>query len=138
MTTFESNIKAIPHSQITVYEKLAELKNLEEYKSKINDDKIKDLRVDEDTILMKVDMLGEVGLKLIEKTPFTTLKFEGVKTPVPLNFWIQLKEVSEDDTRLKLTIKADLPMMVKTMASKPIKNFIEKLADALTQLPYNQ
>lgn len=138
MTTFESNIKAIPHSQITVYEKLAELKNLEEYKSTINDDKIKDLRVDEDTILMKVDMLGEVGLKLIEKTPFTTLKFEGVKTPVPLNFWIQLKEVSEDDTRLKLTIKADLPMMVKTMASKPIKNFIEKLADALTQLPYNQ
>lgn len=137
MTTFESNIKSIPQSQLKVYEKLSELKNLENYKSKINEDKVKDLRIEDDTILMKVEMLGEVGLKLIEKTPFDTLKFEGVKTPVSLNFWIQLKEVSESDTRLKLTIKADLPMMVKAMASKPIKNFIEKLADALATLPYD-
>lgn len=137
MTQFESNIKTIPHSQITVFETLSDLKNLENYKSKINDEKVKELHIEDDTIMVKVDMLGELGLKLIEKEPFKSLKFEGVKSPVEFNFWIQLKEVAENDTKLKLTLKAELPMMVKPMASKPIKQFLEKLSDVLVNLPYN-
>lgn len=137
MTTYESNIKTISHPQLTVFEKLSDLHHLETFKSKINDPKIKELRVEDDTIWIKVDMLGEIGLKLIEKEPIKTLKFEGVKTPVALNFWIQLVQVAETETKLKLTLKAELPMMVKAMASKPIKEFLEKLSEAITQLPYN-
>ncbi len=136
MTTFESSVKAIAQAQTVVYSTLENLKNLEGYAGKIDDDRIKDLRVTEDTIFIKVDMLGEVGLKLIEKEPEKTLKFEGVNAPITLNFWIQLKEVAESDTRMKLTLKAELPMMVKTMASKPIKEFLEKLATTLASLPY--
>lgn len=137
MTQFESNIKTIPHSQITVFEHLSDLKNLESYKSKINEEKVKEFRIEEDTIMVKVDMLGEIGLKLIEKEPFTTLKFEGIKSPVEFNFWIQLKEVDENDTKLKLTLKAELPIMVKAMASKPIKQFLEKLSEVLIHLSYD-
>lgn len=137
MTQFESDIKTIPYPQVTVFEKLSDLKNLEDYTSKINDDKIKELRIEGDTIMVKVDMLGELGLQLIEKTPSNTLKFKGVKSPVQFDFWIQLKEVAENDTRLKLTLKADLPMMVKPMASKPIKKFLEKLSEVLVNLDYN-
>lgn len=136
MTTFESKIKAIAASDETIYTKLSDLKNLESFKSEINDEKIKEIRIEEDTIFIKVDMLGEVGLKLIEKEPNKTLKFEGVNAPIQLNLWIQIKEAAANDSRLKLTLKADIPFMIKAMASKPIQEFLEKLADALASIPY--
>lgn len=136
MTTFESSIKTILHGEEKIFQTLSDLQNLEKFKSNINDDKIKDIRFSEDTIFVKVEMLGEIGLKLVEKEPFKTLKFEGVNAPIALNLWIQLKAVAEMDTRLKLTLKADLPMMVKAMASKPIKDFLEKLSTALATIAY--
>ncbi len=137
MTTFESKVKVITASAETIFNKLSNLKNLESFKSEINDEKIKEIRIEEDTIFIKVDMLGEVGLKLIEKEPNKTLKFEGVNAPIQLNLWIQIKEAAENDSRMKLTLKADIPFMIKTMASKPIQEFIEKLAVALSAIPYN-
>lgn len=136
MTTFESSIKTILHGEEKIFQTLSDLQNLEKFKANINDDKIKDIRFSEDSIFVKVEMLGEIGLKLIEKEPFKTLKFEGVNAPIALNLWIQLKAVAEMDTRLKLTLKADLPMMVKAMASKPIKDFLEKLSTALATIAY--
>ena len=53
-----------------------------------------------------------------------------------LFFWIQLVEKSVDDTRMKLTIKADLNMFLKPMLSKPLTEGIEKIADMLASLPY--
>lgn len=137
MTTFESKVKVITASAETIFNKLSNLKNLESFKSEINDEKIKEIRIEEDTIFIKVDMLGEIGLKLIEKEPNKTLKFEGVNAPIQLNLWIQIKEAAENDSRMKLTLKADIPFMIKTMASKPIQEFIEKLAVALSAIPYN-
>ncbi len=137
MTTFESKVKVITASAENIFNKLSNLKNLESFKSEINDEKIKEIRIEEDTIFIKVDMLGEIGLKLIEKEPNKTLKFEGVNAPIQLNLWIQIKEAAENDSRMKLTLKADIPFMIKTMASKPIQDFIEKLADALSAIPYN-
>jgi len=57
---------------------------------------------------------------------------------VPFNFflWIQLKEAGENDTRMKLTIKADMNPMVKMMASKPVKKFLETLADGIAAHQY--
>ena len=54
------------------------------------------------------------------------------------NFWIQLKEVSPADTRIKLTVKADIPMMFKFMVDKKLKTGLDQAADMLAQFPYSQ
>ncbi len=137
MTKFESKIKAVAASDEAIFNKLSDLKNLESFKSEIKDEKIKEVRIEEDTIFIKVDMLGEVGLRLIEKEAPKTLKFEGVNAPIELNLWIQIKGSDADNAHMKLTLKAEIPFMIKAMASKPIQEFVEKLADALAMIPYH-
>jgi hypothetical protein len=37
---------------------------------------------------------------------------------------------------MKLTLKADIPFMLKGMVSGPLQDGLEKIADALAQVPY--
>lgn len=139
MTTYESKVKKIAASQETIFNTLSDLNNLNlsETTSEINDDRLKGLRIEGDTIYMKADMMGEMGLRLIEKEPNKTLKFKGVEAPIELMFWIQIKDISENESALKLTLKAEIPMMFKPMAGKPIKEFLEKLSSAIASKQYS-
>lgn len=38
-----------------------------------------------------------------------------------VNAWIQLKQVAENDTKLKLTMKAEIPAMIKMMVDKKLQ-----------------
>lgn len=64
------------------------------------------------------------------------IKFEGDKTPIPLNLWIQILPVTEEEAKIKVTIGADVNMFMKAMVSKPLQEGAEKLADMLTKIPY--
>jgi carbon monoxide dehydrogenase subunit G len=50
--------------------------------------------------------------------------------------WIQLKQVAENDTRMKLTLRADLSPFIKPMASKPLQDVLDKIAAVLATIPY--
>ena len=134
MTTFESSVKKIASPQERIYSFLSDFDRFGEVVPK---DKISNWQSDGDSCRFTVEPLGEVGLRIVEKEPVNTIKFTG-EGKVPFNFflWIQLKEVSENDTRLKLTIKADMNPMVKMMASKPVKKFLETLADGIAAHQY--
>ena len=82
-------------------------------------------------------MVGKVGLRIVETTPFDTIKYtsEG-NTPVNFFLWVQIKEVEEADCRVKLTIKADMNPMIKMMAAGPIKKFLEVVADGIASHEY--
>ena len=45
MTKFESSVKVIPYSQERVYEKLADLSNLEAIKDRLPEDKVKNMKI---------------------------------------------------------------------------------------------
>lgn len=136
MTTFESKIKTINHSQETIYNTLADLNNLALVKDRIPQDKIKDMTFDADSVSVKVDMLGNVTLKIINREPFKTIKLTVGGTPSEAFMWIQLKEVAPLDTKMKITIKAQLNGMVKMMLKGKIEQFINGFADTLAGLDY--
>ena len=54
------------------------------------------------------------------------------------NLWVQLKSVGENDTRIKVTLKAEINMMIKMMVEKPIKEMLNKMAEMLASLPYDE
>jgi len=136
MTDFTSSIQKIPYSSEKVFVKLSDFNNLESLKNKLPDDKIRDLSFDTDNISFNVDPVGTVSFKIIERNPNDTIKLESVKSPIKLTGWIQLKEVAEDDTRLKLTLRADIPFMFKSMVSKPLQDGIQKVAEILASVKY--
>ena len=138
MTTFESATKKAECNDTEIFGLLSDLNNIEKIKDKIPQDKIKDLEFDADSCRFTVDMVGQIGLRIIEREPFKTIKFVADQSPVNFNLWIQLKQVEENDTRIKITVKADLNPMMKMIASKPMETFVDKLAEMLSQLPYEQ
>lgn len=132
MTTYESEIKTISSSEEVVFDILGNLNNL----SKVADnkavgDKIKDLQYDTDSCSFAVEGFGRVGFRIVEREPFKTIKLEAENTPVPINVWIQLKQVADNDTKMKLTLKAELPAMIKMMLDKKLKDGINAIADFL-------
>ncbi|MCD7932367.1 MAG: SRPBCC family protein [Tannerellaceae bacterium] len=136
MTEFVSGVKQIPYSDERIFTMLSDLSNLEKVRDRIPQDKIKDFTFDTDTCSVTIDPVGTITFQIVEREPFKTIKFTTTNSPVPIHLWIQLKQVEENDTRMKLTVRADIPMMLKGMVSKPLQDGIDKLADVLASLPY--
>ncbi len=136
MTQFESSIKIIPANIEKVFNTLSDLKNLEKIKDRLPADKIQDFACDTDSCTFSVSPVGSLGLRIIEREPCKTIKFETEKSPVSLLLWIQLLPITDQETKVKVTCRAELNMFIKGMVSKPLQDGIEKLAEMLTTITY--
>lgn len=141
MVQFESNVKHVPYSQERVYGKLEDLNNLALLKERLEQmreklgDKIQDMTFDRDSLTLTVQGMN-VTLRIIEREPCKCIKFEGEKSPIPMNLWIQILPVSEDQAKMKVTVRAEVNMFMKAMVSKPLQEGVEKLADMLAMITY--
>ena len=136
MTKFESSVKQIPYPQEAVYRNLSDLSNLEKVKDRVPEDKVKDFTFDSDSVSVRVDPVGQITLRICEREAPKCIKFETAQSPLPFNLWIQVLPVTETSSKMKLTLKADIPFMLKGMVSGPLQDGVEKIADALSQIPY--
>ena len=141
MAQFESNIKYVPYSQEQVYNKLEDLNNLaalkerfEQVREKVGD-KIQDMSFDRDSLTLTVQGMN-VTLRIIEREPCKCIKFEGDKSPIPVNLWIQVLPVTSEQAKLKVTIRAEVNMFMKAMVTKPLQEGVEKIADTLAMISY--
>lgn len=138
MAEFVSDIKTIPHNDANVYAVLSDLNNLELLKDRIPEDKIKEFSFDQDSVTLSVDPVGKIKFNIVEREPNKVIKFESEKLPFTLTMWIQLVSKDELETKMKLTIKADLNPFIKPMVSKPLQQGLEKVAETLAHLPYDK
>ena len=135
MSKFESSIKQIPYSQKAVYDKISNLENLEKVRDRIPADKVQDFSFDKDSVSVNVSPVGEIKLRIINREEPKCVKFETAQSPLPFNLWIQVLPVTETTSKMKVTVDADIPFMLKGMVSGPLKDGIEKIADALAMIP---
>ena len=133
---FVSEIKMIPHNDDRIYAMLSDLSNLERIQDRIPQDKIKNFEFDSDTCSVTVDPVGKISFQIVDREPNKLIKFTTTNSPVPLFLWIQLKQVAENDTRMKLTVRADLNPFLKPMVSKPLQEAVDKISTAIALLPY--
>ena len=112
MTQFESSIKIIPANIEIIFNTISDLKNLEKIKDRLPVDKIQDFSCDTDSCSFSINPVGSLGLRIIEREPYN------------------------QETKIKITCRAELNMLIKGMVSKPLQDGIEKLADMLTTITY--
>lgn len=136
MTEFVSEIKQIPQNDERIYAMLSDLSNLERIKDRIPQDKIKDFEFDSDSCSFSVSPVGKITFQIVDREPCKTIKFQATNSPVPLFLWIQLKQVQEMDTRMRLTVRAELNSFLKPMVSKPLQDALDKISTVLASLPY--
>jgi hypothetical protein len=133
-----------------VFAKLSDLRNLEKFVSpeKIEeirqkagekgDFKVEDYVATEDRCSFKINPLGQVGIEIIERDPFKTIKFQGEKTvPFPVTFWIQLVPLSENSCKIRLTLHAEMNPMIKMMVNSYVEKGIGKMAELLSGIDYS-
>lgn len=105
-------------------------------------DKVEEWTATEDTCSFKVKGFT-VALRIEERVENKHIKISGDPTsgvPVDFTFWIQLHEVSDNDTRIRMVLHAELNMMMRMMIGSKIQSGLDKavegLATAFNQMPY--
>ncbi len=100
--------------------------------SMIPPDQVQDFTSDKDSCSFTIDKIGKFGMHIIERNPNNLVKVASDETvPFKFNLWIQLKQVEIEDTRIKVTLKADLNPLMKVAAKKPLTNFVDMLVSRL-------
>lgn len=141
MSKYESSIKHVPYTQAQVYEKIADLSNLQPLMEHL--DKLKehtehlpeDIQIGADSISFNVKGFP-ICIRIVEREPQKCIKFEGDNTPIPLQLWIQILPVSEVEAKLKVTLNAEISLFLRPMLSKPLEEGVEKIAEMLAKIPY--
>lgn len=139
MNTYESHIAKVAADAAAIYAVISDLRNLERVRYLIPQDKVQEFETDADFVRMKVDGLGQkIIIRIVDRLPDDTVKYGVENLPMDGNFWIQIKQVAPHDSRIKLTLKAELPMMIAMMAGKKIQEGIDQAADMMAQMPFEQ
>ena len=136
MTKFESSVKQIPYPVEDVYRNISDLSNLERVRDRVPQDKLQDFQFDSDSVQVSVSPVGTIKLRICEREENKCVKFETEQSPMPFNLWIQVLPVDAANSKMKVTVKADIPFMLKGMVSGPLQDGVEKIADALSQIPF--
>ena len=136
MADFTSEVKTIQHNDDKIFAMLSDMSNLERVKDRIPQDKIKDFSFDTDSCSFTVEPVGSIRFEIIEREPNKTIKFSTTNSPIPVMMWIQLKQVAENDTKMKMTVRAELNPFIKPMLSKPLQEAIDKISEIVAHLPF--
>lgn len=103
-------------------------------------DRVEEWQADEEHCSFKAKGFT-VRLRMEERVAPKHVKIVGDEGGVPIDFafWIQLHQVSETDTRLRLVLHADLNMMMRMMVGSKLQGAIDQIAEgiarALNQAP---
>ena len=86
----------------------------------------------EDTCSFKLKGMT-VKLRIVDKQENRYVKFTGDDGGVPIDFtfWIQLHEVSADDTRVRMVLHVELNMMMRMMLGGKIQDGLDRAVDGL-------
>ncbi|MBQ4392610.1 MAG: SRPBCC family protein [Prevotella sp.] len=136
MAKYESSVKQVPYPQQAVYRNISDLSNLERVRHLVPEDKINSFSFDRDTVSVDVPPVGQITLRIVDRDEPKCVKFETEQSPIPFHLWIQVLPTGDASSKIKVTVDADIPFMLKAMVSGPLQDGVEKVADALAMIPY--
>ena len=143
---YVSEIKTVFNNQEIIYNYLSNFENLSKYVNEgllekmteqIPQIQISNFESDADSCRFQISGMGLAEIRIIERDPFKTIKISSSGgMPVNIVFWIQLLPVQSYETKLRLTLDAEMSMMIKMLVNKKLEDGINRLADMLASLPY--
>ena len=146
ITKYVSDIKIVANNQEIIYNYLSNFENLSKYVNegllekmteKIPQIQISNFESDADSCRFQISGMGLAEIRIIEREPSKTIKVASSGSlPVGIVFWIQLLPLDAYQTKLRLTLDADMSMMIKMMVNKKLEDGINSMADMLAALPY--
>lgn len=161
MTKYESQIYTVNATQQHAYERMANLKNFEalrqimeqpefverlmanvpaEHAGKVTPEKIEEVRRQFENVVFSEDAvnfdskLGLITLAITEREEPKLVKLQGVGTPIDVTLWVQLLPLGAYQSKMKVTIGADVNFFIRKMVEKYLKQAPDGIASFLCYL----
>lgn len=146
MEKYTSDVKYVEHNQQVVFNYLADFENLATYLNsgliekitkQLPQVNITDFESDRNSCQFKISGFGVARIEIVHRDPFKTIKVRNSGgLPLDFTFWVQLLPVDGFNTKMRLTLHADMNPMIKMMAADRLQEGVNQLADTLSKLPY--
>lgn len=129
MMTIESKTGKILASAESIFMVLSDFRKIEKL---IPGQYISKITSSEDSCVFEIAGTGKIEMVILEKKPFSLIKYSGGGFQQNFFFWVQLKEICYNDTRIKLTLKADIPKVMQFMIKGKIEEALNNLLDRIS------
>lgn len=128
MEKYESKQQQINHPAALIFPIISRL----DLMTPAIQDKVEEWEATPDSCSFKVKGM-KVALRIEEKVENKHVKIVADQggIPVDFSFWIQLKEVAERDTRIRMVLHAELNMMMKMLIGKKLQGAVDQMAEAI-------
>ena len=162
MNKYESSVKTVYAPVERVYARLSDLTSLQVLKERVDDPRfeeiinsqvpadkrptpeqfeklrnnIRKMELTQDTLSGHIGPLGDITLKIVERTEPKLVKLELEGAPIAVTMWIQMLPSDENSSRLKVTLGAELNFFIRKMIESKLEKAPEGLAQFLSQIPY--
>lgn len=146
VSKYISETQIIDNNQEVIFNYLSNFENLSKYVNEgllqkvteqIPQVKISDFESDKDSCRFQISGLGQTEIRITEREAFKTIKVESSGSlPLSISFWIQLLPIEAYRSKMRLTLHADMSMMIKMMVNKKLETGINQFAEMLARLPY--
>ncbi len=140
-----------------VFSKLSDLSNLQNVKQKLDNPELvaklkeqadgdqvekmipvlKSLTSDTDSVSVSVPPVGNLTLRVVEREE-KCIKYALENVPINANLWIQLLPVDANSCKMKVTIGADLNLIMRGMLGGKLEKGAEGIANMLSRMPYTE
>jgi hypothetical protein len=92
----------------------------------------KDITATEDTCSFTIENIAKITLKILDKTPFSSIRFvaENDKN-IPLFIQLDYTEISENETDVVANLDIDLPIFLKPVLQTPLQRFMDSLSEKI-------
>ena len=122
----------IENSDEKIYKFFSDFRNL----SRLIPPEVKDWNASENTCTFSAK--GQtVSLNIIDKDAFKCIKISsGEDTKMPFNLWLQLKRLDTYQTAVRIVVRTELNMIMRTAVKKPLQQGLDQLVDYFKLLPY--
>ncbi|MBQ3634362.1 MAG: hypothetical protein II951_01955 [Bacteroidales bacterium] len=131
---YESKVKAVAGNVENIYSRLS---NFSRLGAAMPPQFAKDWVATETDCHFTIDKLGRVGLKIEDMQPYSVIKYgHDGSLPFDLNLWVQMKPMEDNNSCLKVTLKANLNPLVKLAIGSKLQDMVDKMAETMSKSSY--
>lgn len=130
MTEINSKTVVVKKSANELYNQLINFQNFGD----MMPDSVQKFEADETSFLFQMKGIPEVRLVLDKKEEPNLIQFKSASSKLDFTLSCNIETIDENSCEGKFQFKANFNMMLKMMVERPLTNFIENLADKLSEI----
>ena len=129
MEKYESRQQQIRRPAEQIYSVISDFNNF----TPVVQGHVEEWTADETSCSFKVKGMT-MRLRMVDKVPNDYVKVTGdERSPLDFTFWIQLKQVGDYDTRMRLVLHAKLNMVMKMMIGSKLQQGLDQMAEQMAK-----